>query len=201
AALIQGARQAKVHTYVIALPFSTGYLLRRATNTFLNLETLIVERELKNIRKGLRIKGFSTQNYIKKGDSFESYIKLRDLMKSAKNSITIIDPYIDDQILLMFQLLEPKINKTIITDTDKITPADFFVQTQKLKKDGHLIDIYKSKKFHDRFVGIDNIWWHSGHSFRNLGEKCSMFNKTTEKAGRKINNEIVGVIDNLNKVL
>jgi len=187
AALLQQARQAKVNTYVIALPLSTGYLLRQATNTFLNLETLIVEYKPKTLKKEAKIERFVDQNYIKKGDSFKSYIKLRNLMESAKNSITIVDSYIDDQILLMIQPLKPEINKIIITNTDKITPADFFIQVQKLKRDGHLIDIYKSEKFHDRFICIDDIWWHSGHSFKNLGEKDSMFNKVTEETAKKIN--------------
>jgi len=99
----------------------------------------------------------------------------------------VIDSYVDDQILLMIQPLNPKIKKIIITDTNKITPTDFFIQVQKLKKDGHLIDIYKSKKFHDRFIGIDDTWWHSGHSFKNLGEKDSMLNKITEETAKKIN--------------
>ena len=193
AALLQQARQAKVNTYVIALPLSTGYLLRQATNTFLNLETLIVERKPKIFKKEAKIEKFVDQNYIKKGDSFQSYIKLRNLMKSAEGSITIIDSYIDDQIILMIQPLKPEIKKIIITDTNKITQADFFIQVQKLKKDGHLIDIYKSKKFHDRFICIDDIWWHSGHSFRNLGEKDSMFNKVTKETAQNINNGMAEV--------
>src|SRR3989338_138174 len=193
AALLQQARQAKVNTYVIALPLSTGYLLRQATNTFLNLETLIVERKPKIFKKEAKIEKFVDQNYIKKGDSFQSYIKLRNLMKSAEGSITIIDSYIDDQIILMIQPLKPEIKKIIITDTNKITQADFFIQVQKLKKDGHLIDIYKSKKFHDRFICIDDIWWHSGHSFKNLGEKDSMFNKVTKETAQNINNGMAEV--------
>ncbi len=197
AALLQQARQVKVNTYVIALPLSTGYLLRQATDTFLNLETLTVEYKPKSFKKGLRVEKFTAQNYIKKGDSFKSYVKLRDLMKSARNNITIIDQYIDDQILLMIQPLEPKINKVIITDKKKIVPADFFIQVRKLEKDGHIIKIYDDKKFHDRFLGIDGTWWHSGHSFKNLGEKDSMLNKIAEKAAQKINDEVVEVADNL----
>ncbi|MBU3965412.1 NYN domain-containing protein [Patescibacteria group bacterium] len=199
-ALLQQARQAKVNTYVIALPLSIGYLLRQVTNTFLNLETLTVEYKPKSFRKGLRIEKLATQNYIKEGESFKSYIKLRDLMKSAKNNITIVDQYIDDQILLMIQPLKPGVNKIIITNAEKITTPDFFVQVKKLKKDGHLLDIYESKKFHDRFIGIDNTWWHSGHSFKNLGEKDSMLNKIGTKAVKKINDEIIKVIDNSNKL-
>jgi len=195
AALLQQARQIGVNTYVIALPLSTGYLLKQATNTFLNLETLIVEYKPKTLKKEIKIEKFVDQNYIKKGDSFKSYIKLRNLMESAKNSITIIDSYVDDQILLMIQPLKPKINKIIITDTDRITPTDFFIQVQKLKKDGHLIDICKSNKFHDRFICIDDIWWHSGHSFKNLGEKDSMLNKVTKEVAQKINHGVDEVIN------
>jgi len=194
-ALLQQARRAKVNTYVIALPLSTGYLLRQVTDTFLNLETLMVEYKPKSFRKGLRVERFAAQNYIKKGDSFKSYIKLRDLMKSAKKSITIIDPYVDDQILLMIQPLEPKINKIIITDTDRVTPADFFVQIKKLKNDRHLINIYNSKNFHDRFICIDGNWWHSGHSFKNLGEKDSILSKVTKKNAQKINDGVVKLVN------
>jgi len=95
-ALLQQARQIGVNTYVIAIPLSTGYLLRQVTNTFLNLETLIVEYKPKTLKKEAKIERFVDQNYIKKGDSFKSYIKLRNLMESAKNIITIIDQYIDD---------------------------------------------------------------------------------------------------------
>ena len=193
-ALLQQANQIRVNTHVIALPFSIGYFLRKVANNFLNLETLITERKSRASKIDVKIETFTDQNYIKKYDSFRSYIKLRDLMKSAKDSITIIDSYIDDQILLMIQLLHPKIKKNIVTDTSKITPADFFTQVQKLKNDGHLIDIYGSKKFHDRFIRIDDIWWHSGHSFKNLGEKDSMFNKVNKKTVQNINNGVAEVI-------
>jgi len=183
---------------VISLPFTTGYQLRKIVGgAFLNLELFISgqegTRKSSTSKKEEKVERFVDQNYIKEGNSFKSYIKLRNLMESAKNSITIIDSYIDDQILLMIQPLKPTINKIIITDTNKVTPADFFMQVQKLKKDGHLIDIYKSKKFHDRFICIDDIWWHSGHSFKNLGEKDSMFNKVTKETAQNINNGMAEV--------
>lgn len=193
-ALLQQARQSKANTYVIALPFSTGYLLKQAADAFLNLETLIVERKPKILRIKTIIEKFADQNYIKKGDSFQSYIKLRDLLKSARNKIIVIDSYIDDQILVMFQLLSSGIRKIIITNTKKIAPADFSVQVQKLKNDGHLIDVYNSKRFHDRFICIDDTWWHSGHSFKNFGEKDSMFNKVAKETAQNINNEMTDII-------
>lgn len=194
ASLLRYARQIKVNTYVIAIPVSTGYLLRKIVDTFINLETLLVERKTKIVKRVSEIQSFKDQNLIKTGDSFESYIKLRELMKSAQRSIVIIDQYIDDQVLLMFQLLKPKISKVIITCKNKIVPSDFFVQVEKLEKDGHIIKIYDNKKFHDRFIGIDDIWWHSGHTFKNLGEKTSMFNKVDEKNSKKLSNDVKSIL-------
>ncbi len=193
-ALFEQANRIGVKTYVIALPFSLGYSLRRVANTFLNLETLIVERELTAFKKKREIENFANENYIKKGESFKSYIKLRDLMKSAKNNIVIIDSHIDDQILLMFQLLKPEIHKIIITDVRYIISSDFNAQVQKLKRDGHQIDIYNNKEFHDRFIRIDNCWWHSGHSFKDLGGKNSMFNKISETLSDELNNDVAKIV-------
>lgn len=188
----------RIEVLVISLPFTMGYQLRKITNVnFLNLEIFISEqkdKELKLFRQG-KVERFENQNYIREGDSFGSYIKLRDMMEFAKDRIVIIDSYIDDQLLLMIQPIKHEIDKTIITNTEKVTPTDFFIQVKKLKKDGHLLNIYDSKNFHDRFICIDDNWWHSGHSFKNLGEKNSLFSKITKKNAQKINDEVLSIIN------
>ncbi|MFA5348979.1 MAG: NYN domain-containing protein [Candidatus Paceibacterota bacterium] len=194
APLLQHARQTGVNTSIIALPLSTGYLLRRVADNFFNLETLIIDYKLKTTKKRVKVEKSTAQTYIEKGDYYKSYIRIRDLMKSAKKNITIIDQYIDDQMLAMIQLLNNKINITIITYNT--SPADFLTQVKKLKKEGYSIDIYKTKIFHDRFIGIDGVWWHSGYSFKDLGERDSMLNKITEKnAQLKLNNRVTKVIN------
>ena len=189
---------------VISLPFTTGYLLRKIVGSaFLNLETLISEhKDIKKIptfKKGGKEKVLAPTNlYIQKGNYFEPYILIRNLMKSAKNNITIIDKYIDDQILTMVKLLKPEINITIITY--KTSPTDFFVQVKKLKAEGRLITIYKTNTFHDRFIGIDNKWWHSGHSFKDLGSGDSILHKMNEKNSLiKLNNRVTKVINDSKK--
>lgn len=194
-----------VSVSVIALPFTTGYLLKKIVGgSFLNLETLINEQKsvkkfsifkkekktkisskkivqiLPMIRKKKKTKVLAPNSlYIKKGDHFNSYIHIRNLMMSAKNNITIIDEYVDDGILAIIKLLKTKIN--IIIFTYKYSPADFCLQVKKLRGEERSIVIYKTSRFHDRFLGIDNVWWHSGHSFKDLGRKDSMLNKVIEK--------------------
>jgi uncharacterized LabA/DUF88 family protein len=188
----------RIEVSVISLPFTTGYQLRKIAGiNFLNLEIFISgqnDKEYKLIKR-VKVERFEDQNYIREGDSFDSYVKLRDLMESARDRVIIIDSYVDDQILLMIQLIKHKVNKMIITNTKKVTPPDFFIQVKKLKKDGHLLDIYDSKKFHDRFICIDDDWWHSGHSFKDLGVKNSLLSKVTKENSQKLNDEASAVIN------
>ncbi len=194
-----------IDVLVISLPFTTGYLLKKiAGASFLNLETLIKEhkdiKKLPAFKKKAKEKALAPTNlYIQKGNCFESYIHIRDLMKSAKNNITIIDKYIDDQILTMVKLLKLGINITIITY--KTSPADFFVQVKKLKSEGRAITIYKNNTFHDRFIGIDDKWWHSGHSLKDLGSGDSMLTKRKEKNNlAELNNSVTKVINDSKKI-
>jgi uncharacterized LabA/DUF88 family protein len=187
-----------IEVVVVSLPFTTGYQLRKINGVnFLNLALFISEGKVKAFKplKRVAVERFEDQNYIREGDSFDSYIKFRDMVESAKDRIVIIDSYIDDQILLMIQPIKHKINKSIITNTKKITPPDFFVQVKKLKNDGHLLDIYDSKNFHDRFIYIDDNWWHSGHSFKNLGEKNSLFSKVNQNNAQKLDDEVSAIIN------
>jgi len=203
--LLKKAINYNVSVSVIALPFTTGYLLKKIVGgSFLNLEALINKQKsvtklpvfkkerkiklldkktvkiLKIIQKDKKIEIIAPNSlYITKGEHFNSYINIRNLMISAKNSITIIDSYIDDQILTMIELLKREIN--IIIFTQKTNPVDFCLQVKKLRDEGKLITIYKTNTFHDRFIGVDSIWWHSGHSFKDLGGKDSMLNKVTDK--------------------
>ena len=186
-----------VNILIIALPFTIGHFLKEIVGgAFFNLETIIND-DLKSLKKLPKFKKprnkILTPNnlYIKQGSNFKSYLFIRDLMKSAKNNINIIDPYIDEQILTMIELLKKGVKITIFTN--KFKPADFIVQVKKLINDGYDIIIYKTNKFHDRTIGIDNnTWWHSGHSFKDLGGKDSMLNRIIEKSAlNELNDSIL----------
>lgn len=183
APLLKQAINYGIDVSIIALPFTMGYFLKEVSHgTFFNIETLIEKnvKKLSKIKKSKKDELLLLDNlYIEKGDSYNSYMRIRNLMASAKSSITIIDSYIDDQILTMIKLLKPKISVVIFTE--KIEPADFCVQVRKLKDEGRLITIHKTNIFHDRFIGIDNSFWHSGYSFKDLGKRDSMFNKIIDK--------------------
>ncbi|MFA5820726.1 MAG: NYN domain-containing protein [Candidatus Gracilibacteria bacterium] len=185
APLIDKIIEKNITVSIIGLPFTIGHHLRRNKKViFLNLEGVIDGqkniKELSISRKKQIAKLYApTSIYIEKGDQIESYLRIKQLMESAKKTVTLVDKYMDTQILDIIKLLKPAINITLVTY--KTGSSDFDKQIEKLREKGYTVNMYKTKIFHDRFIGIDNDWWHSGHSFKDLGSADSMLNKITEK--------------------
>jgi uncharacterized LabA/DUF88 family protein len=117
--------------------------------------------------------------YFEKGEHYAPYLVLKKLFLSAKSEITLIDSYVDDQILKMIPLLSFKVTVRIFTN--KISPADFEIQVKKLRNNGHKVQVFKTISFHDRFLGIDHEWWHSGHSFKDIGSRVSVLAKIEDE--------------------
>lgn len=162
----------KVTVVVISLPIVTSTMLREIPDQFLLLEEFF----LKSISLGeppefkttapLTEKSL-TAYYLAKGQYYKNYAVLRKLLVSARNHITIIDNYVNDEILHTASILSPAVRLRVITW--HIEGGDFRVLLRKLKREGRDIEVYRSRMFHDRFLRIDNDWWHLGHSIKDLG--------------------------------
>lgn len=169
-------------TIVVGFPVVTSRSLRESADEYFNVEDLlaagaarIAERDpIDSVTATSEIDTF----YFKKGIHFESYVTVRNLFLSAKRSITVIDRFIDEEILYTLAVLPPIVRVRIITL--KIGGKDFTVLLSKLVKENRKIDIYKSKLFHDRFIRIDDAWWHLGHSIKDLGSADAMLARVKE---------------------
>jgi hypothetical protein len=64
----------------------------------------------------------------------------------------------------------------------KIEGGDFFVLIKKLEREGRDIEVYQDQTFHDRFIRIDDVWWHLGHSIKDLGSADAVMTKLSEPA-------------------
>lgn len=108
------------------------------------------------------------------GQIYDAYSLLIDIFNIADKEIIIIDNYIDKKILDVLS----KINKKINIITNKINENDI----EKYNKQYSNINIYKNNNFHDRFIIIDKkILYHSGASFKDLGNKCFAINRIESK--------------------
>ena len=111
------------------------------------------------------------------GQIYDAYSLLIDIFKEAKKEITIIDNYVDKSILDMITNLNVKV--TIVTRKFNLLKD---LDIKKYNKQYHNLKVIYSDKFHDRFVIIDKkVLYHSGASFKDLGNKCFAITKMEDK--------------------
>ena len=107
------------------------------------------------------------------GQIYDAYSLLIDIFKEAKKEIIIIDNYADKSILDMITNLNVKV--IIVTKKFNLLKD---IDIKKYNKQYHNLKVIYSDKFHDRFVIIDKkVLYHSGASFKDLGNKCFAINK------------------------
>ncbi len=108
------------------------------------------------------------------GQIYDAYSIMLDILNTSKNSIIIIDNYIDKNILDILS----KTNKKITLITNKYNNDDY----NKYKKQYSNIDLVINNKIHDRFIIIDKkILYHCGASFKDLGNKCFAITKIDDE--------------------
>lgn len=119
-----------------------------------------------------------------KGQIWDSYELIIDIIKTAKTKITIIDNYIDYTILKMLQRKNKNVEVIILTSNhSNITKLDI----KKFNEQHPVLNVAKTNKFHDRFIIIDDKeLYHCGASLKDLGKKCFAINKMEEHIIDKI---------------
>ena len=145
--------------------------LEYQTKTNKKFEKIFTAIEDKSIQK--------KQGIFFEGQVFDAYSFVSDLIRTAKNSIILIDNYIDDSILILFT--KTKVETTIYTNITKQLELDL----KKYKDQYNNIEIKQFNKSHDRFLIIDNQVYHFGASLKDLGKKWFAFSKL-EKDSIKI---------------
>ena len=105
---------------------------------------------------------------------YDAYSLLIDILSKAKDEIIIIDNYASKEL---FDILKDiKINIKIVTKNIN----DILIK--KYNKQYNNIEIIYNDSFHDRFIIIDRkTLYHSGASFKDLGNKCFGINKIEDK--------------------
>ena len=111
------------------------------------------------------------------GQIYDAYSLLIDIFRKAKKEIIIIDNYADKSILDMITNLNVKV--TIVTKKFNLLKD---IDIKKYNKQYHNLKIIYSDKFHDRFIILDKkVLYHSGASYKDLGNKCFAITKIEDK--------------------
>ena len=124
------------------------------------------------------------------GQIFDAYVFVAGLIKSAKNSILLIDNYVDESVLQLFTKRSKNVHATIYT---KKISRQLTLDLKKHNEQYPSIEIKEFTKAHDRFLIIDQKeLYHFGASLKDLGKKWFAFSK--------MDMEALDLIANLKKV-
>jgi len=113
------------------------------------------------------------------GQTYDAYVFVNDLLKSAKSEVVLIDNYIDDTVFTLFSKytnLKIKIYTQTISKQLRLDYQKYCSQYQN-------IELREFKNAHDRFLIIDQKeMYHIGASLKDLGKKWFAFSKFEMKA-------------------
>lgn len=109
------------------------------------------------------------------GQLFDAYKFATNLIRSAKQSLLLIDNYVDESVLTMLSKRNSGVTADIYTQT---VSHQLRLDLQKHNSQYPPIDVHTCKKSHDRFLIIDGTdVYHIGASLKDLGKKMFAFSK------------------------
>lgn len=109
------------------------------------------------------------------GQIFDAHLFVSKIIKSAKNSIILLDNYIDETVLVLLSKREKGVKAVIYS---KSITKQFQHDLERYNTQYEPIVINEFTKAHDRFLIIDETEvYHLGASLKDLGKKWFAFSK------------------------
>jgi len=174
----KGVRFRQWATSVLKNYIQNGYAINTEKLTQQRLQ--ILENDMTNIKSHIKTNTLELkQGIFFDGQIFDAYVFVSDLIKSAKKEIVLIDNYIDESVLTLFAKNQ-NIDITIYTQT---ISKPLKLDIEKYNKQYNNLQVKITKKFHDRFIIIDdNEVYHIKASLKDLGNKVFAFSKICIKS-------------------
>ena len=161
-----------------ALKVLKDYLLKgySVNQRFERLEHRMYEAENK-IEFFVRTALPPVEGLIHEGQIFDARVCVENLIKQAKREVIMIDGYVDAATFEILDVRQKGVSATIYTERigesllriKELHNSQYPEKTIQLKK--------YAENFHDRFLIIDDVVYHFGASFKDLGNRLFAFNK------------------------
>ena len=113
-----------------------------------------------------------TSGILTTGTRFDGFVLIADLVKSAKRSVVIIDPFATIEVL-KFAAMRAKGVQAIVYSA-RITP-DFKEAVALHNKQYPGLEPKTMRTIHDRFLLVDDTVYHFGASFKDMGNEMTTF--------------------------
>jgi len=168
-----------------------GYVINNRMNRLEdNLEVL--NNKVDNIGLQINTHLIPTQGVFFDGQVFDAYELASKIIRSAKQSIVLIDNYMNENTLTHLAKKKKEVSVLLLTKTvnKKLT-----LDLQHANKQYGGFELKPFTKSHDRFLIIDSKEvYHLGASLKDLGKKWFAFSKMEVKSVEDIVNEIKELI-------
>ncbi len=164
-----------------------GYAINNRIN---RLEDKMDKIDLKVNEISFQIKSteLPTQGVFFDGQIFDAYELASKIIRSAKQSIVLIDNYIDESTLTHLSKKTKAVKVLLLT---KNSTKQLDLDIKKANEQYSNFELKTFTKSHDRFLIIDNTEvYHLGASLKDLGKKWFAFSKIGEEWGKVILKEI-----------
>lgn len=128
----------------------------------------VTDRRIDEVFKHLDADIPPMQGIFYDGQVFDADRFVSDLIRKAKQSIVLIDNYVDGTVLTLLDKRSEGVSATIYTQR---VSSQFQLDVDRHNSQYPLIEIKRFNKAHDRFLLIDNEVYHIGASIKDLGKK------------------------------
>lgn len=151
-----------------------GYIVNQRFESIEN-HVYSLKRKVDEIEFQLRTNLPPHEGIFYEGQIFDAWHFVSGLIKSAENSIILIDNYIDESVLIL--LSKRKANVEAVIYTDDIS-KQLEVDIRRFNAQYPEIRLRRFGRSHDRFLIIDQKEvYHIGASLKDLGKKWFAFSK------------------------
>jgi len=151
----------------------------------IEFKQLEADQKFKEIFKALENdKLHSEKGIFYNGQVFDAYAFVSDIIRTAKNSIILLDNYVDDTVLTLLGKRSDDVTATIYT---RNISNQLRLDMQRYNSQYPRIEIEIFPDAHDRFLIIDDTeLYHIGASLKDLGKKWFAFSRMDIEVGRML---------------
>lgn len=149
---------------------TNAQVFQRLTN--IEYHQIETDKRIDEVFKRLDANVQPQQGIFYEGQVFDAYQFVSDLVRKAKNSIVLIDNYVDDTVLTLLDKRADNVTANIYTQH---ISQQFQLDINRHNTQYPAINVEHFNRAHDRFLLIDDEVYHIGASIKDLGKKWFAF--------------------------
>ena len=124
------------------------------------------------------------------GQIFDAYVHIVNLIKQAKQSIVLIDNYIDETTLTMLSKRSSNVSATIYTSQHVQNLHQLQLDILRHNQQYPPIAVNYCQRNHDRFLIIDDVVYVFGASLKDAGKKLFAYIRMQETSAMELLNNL-----------